>query len=165
MTVEELISANNNITDVCIEVRVDGCALLDALHIGLDYGVEPPYPQMVPKDRRYVGSQSLDSKRKSTYIRKSINAWDDGRDYWQVKPNRIPKAWLELEVYSWQNWHVYKGRHPRSSTNPNGSYDGIQIIALPAGEHMMRMPEERELKSEPTNLDQITLFDMEGETK
>ena len=47
----------------------------------------------------------------------------------------------------------------------NGSYDGIQIIALPAGEHMMRMPEERVLKSEPTNLDQITLFDMEGETK
>lgn len=66
MTVEELISANNNITDICIEVRVDGCALLDVLHIGLDYGVEPPYPQMVPKDRRYVGSQSMDSKRKST---------------------------------------------------------------------------------------------------
>lgn len=165
MTVEELISANNNITDICIEVRVDGCALLDVLHIGLDYGVEPPYPQMVPKDRLHIGSQSLDSKRKSTYIRKSINAWDDGRDYWQVKPSRIPKAWLELEVYSWQNWHVYKGRHPRSSTNPNGSYDGIQIIALPAGEHMMRMPEERVLKSEPTNLDQITLFDMEGEGK
>ena len=162
MTVQELISINQGITDICIEVRIDGCALLDALHIGLDFGAEPPYPQMVPIDRAHVGNQCLSAKKKAKYIRKSINAWDDDKDYWQIKTNRIPKAWLELEVYSWRNWHVYKGTHPRSNGNPNGSYDGIQIIALPAGEHMMRMPEERELKSEEPNLDQITLFDMKG---
>ena len=162
MNVRELIEINQNITDICIEVRVDGCALLDALHIGLDYGAEPPYPQMVPIDRAHIGNQCMAAKKKAKYIRKSINTWDDDKDYWQIKTNRIPKAWLDLEVFSWQNWHVYKGRHPRAAFGGQDAYEGIRIIALPTGEHMMRMPEERALKSEPTNLDQITLFDEKG---
>ena len=59
---------------------------------------------MVPKEERYIGNLSLETKREAYYIDKSINAWDDGKDYWQVKVNRIPKKWLELEVYSWEVW-------------------------------------------------------------
>lgn len=47
MTVAELIGLNPMITDVAIEVRENGCKLVDALHIGLDYGVKPPHPQQL----------------------------------------------------------------------------------------------------------------------
>lgn len=160
MTVAELISINQNITDICIEVRVDGCALLDALHIGLDFGVKPPYPQMVPIDRAHIGNQSLTAKKEAKYIRKSINAWDDDKDYWQIKTNRIPKEWLDLEVYSWRNWHVYKGRHPRAAFGGQDAYEGIQIVALPKGDRMPDIvPPERQLKVERTDNEQMSLFD------
>ena len=159
MTVQELISINQGITDICIEVRIDGCALLDALHIGLDFGAEPPYPQMVPIDRAHVGNQCLSAKKKAKYIRKSINAWDDDKDYWQIKTNRIPKEWLDLEVYSWRNWHVYKPRHPRYAFGGQDAYEGIQIVALPKGDRMPDIVPERQLKVEHTNDGQMSLFD------
>ena len=159
MTVQELISINQGITDICIEVRIDGCALLDALHIGLDFGAEPPYPQMVPIDRAHVGNQCLSAKKKAKYIRKSINAWDDDKDYWQIKTNRIPKEWLDLEVYSWRNWHVYKPRHPRYAFGGSDAYDGIQIVALPKGDRMPDIVPERQLKVERTDDGQMSLFD------
>ena len=156
MTVLELISLNQFITDLTIEVRVDGTALLDCLHIGLDYGAEPPYPTMVPKERKYIGSQSISSKRKATYIRKSINAWDDDKDFWQIKPDRIPKRWLGLTVVDWHGSGVFLKRHPRSERNPSRAYEGLRIIALPDGGLPLTEPEPKHTEQKDEN--QLTLF-------
>ena len=48
MTVEELLKLNGLITDVVIEVRINGSRLLDELNIGPDFGVVPRYPTQVP---------------------------------------------------------------------------------------------------------------------
>lgn len=140
MTVKELIELNQMITDIEIIVRVNGTALLDALHIGCAIGEKPPYPLKVPKDRRYVGNMSVEYRKEATYLPKSVNAWDDGKDYWQVKPDRIPKAWRDLEVYSWEVWpaSIVSYHSPRRSTglgiNVNFHGQRINIIALPGGE-------------------------------
>ena len=141
MKVLELIELNQMICDVSIEVRIDGCQLLDALKIGPDVGTLPPHPLKVPKDRACIGGNQY---KQAAYIDKNINAWDDGRDYWQVKPNRIPKAWLDLEVFSWEVWPAYYGRHPRACRFYNGhSYkengfhgQRLNIVALPSGESL-----------------------------
>ena len=133
MTVEELLKLNGLITDVVIEVRINGSRLLDELHIGPDFGVVPPNPTQVPVDEAHVGGNC---KKDATYIDKSINTWDDGKDYWQLRVERIPKKWRELEVFSWRNANVYKPRHGRYSINPNGDYNGIRIVALPSGESL-----------------------------
>ncbi len=116
------------ITDVVIEVREGGNKLVDALHIGLDYGVKPPHPLKV-----YEGNNTIATKE-TAYIRKSINSWDDGSDYWQVKPQRLPAKWQSLEVFSFQFRHVYLPHHPRTNVNPSREYNGIHITALPSGE-------------------------------
>ena len=141
MKVRELIELNQMIADVSIEVRIDGCRLLDALKIGPDVGTLPRYPLMVPKDRLHIDGNL---KKQAVYMDKSINSWDDGRDYWQVKTNRIPNAWLELEVFSWKVWPSYYGRHARACrienghTFRNGTFNGqrINIVALPSGESL-----------------------------
>ena len=143
MTVEELISLNQMIVDLTITVRKDG-ALLDQLSIGPDAGKKPRFPLMVPKDEKHIGS--LTDKKESAYIQKSINAWDDGHDYWQVKPNRIPKAWLALEVDSWESYPAYYGNHPRANVDGhrNVSFHGerVKITALPSGQKLS-VPEEK----------------------
>ena len=142
MTVEELISKNMMITDATITIRKGGSALMDELNIGCERGVEPRYPTMVPKEERYIGNQSIETRKKAKYIPKSINAWDDGKDYWQVKPNRIPAKWLELEVYAWEVWGAsYMGDNPRRYRNVNFHGQRINIIALPSGE-VMELPKE-----------------------
>lgn len=155
MTVEDLIIKNMMLTDIIIEVRVNGCALLDQLNIGLDYGVKPPYPTMVPIDKKHIGNQCLTAKKEAKYIRKSINAWDDGKDYWELKLNRIPKGYLELEVFSWESWSVYRRHHPRSEHNPSDSYNGIKIVAMPKGEEA---PEIIIEKKQNVDDGQIKLF-------
>lgn len=136
MTVKELIETNQLITDVIIEIRLQGHVLIDCLHIGPDAGIIPPYPTMVPKDKKYVGNFSEEFKKVSTYILKNINAWDEGKDYWQVKTNKIPSRWLDLEVFSWESRPAYFGHHPRANHDghkSNGFYgQAIKIIALPA---------------------------------
>ena len=111
MKVQELVELNQMITDIVIEVRRDGCGLLDALHIGCAEGKEPRFPQQVPIDEKHMGS--LTERKKAKYIDKSVNAWDDGYDYWQVKPNRIPSKWRELEVFSWEVWPASVQGNPR----------------------------------------------------
>lgn len=134
MTVEELISLNQMITDVVITVRRGGTALMDQLNIGCERGVEPRYPTMVPKEERYIGSICHETKKKANYICKSINSWDDGKDYWQVKVNRIPKKWLGLVVYAWDvHGASYMGDNPRRYRNVNFHGQRIDIIALPSG--------------------------------
>jgi len=137
MKVRELIELNQMITDMEITVRQNGTALLDQLNIGPAEGIKPPYPTMVPKEERYIGNMSVSTKREAYYIDKSINAWDDGKDYWQVKLNRIPEKWLELEVYSWEVWpasSVCYTSPRRGQTQFHGQR--LNITALPSGEKM-----------------------------
>lgn len=137
MTVRELISLNMMITDVEITVRKDGSALLDQLNIGCAEGVEPRYPTLVPKEERYVGTPNIENRKMAKYIPKSINSWDDGKDYWQVKVNRIPEKWLDLEVYAWEvHGASYMGDNPRRYRNVNFHGQKINIIALPSGESL-----------------------------
>lgn len=144
MTVRELIELNQMITDIEITVRINGSALLDALFIGPAVGEKPRYPFRVPKERKYVGNMSFALRKEAKYIAKSINAWDDGKDYWQVKPDRIPKGWRDLEVYSWEVWpastvcYTSPRRHNGKSDFPNVSFHGqrINIVVLPSGEKL-----------------------------
>lgn len=144
MTVRELIELNQMITDVTITVRKGGTALLDELNIGCERGVEPRFPQMVPKEERYIGNICHETKKKAAYIPKSINSWDDGKDYWQVKTNRIPEKWLGLEVYSWEVWPAsYMGDNPRRHRNINFHGQRLNITALPSGERLEVVPEQK----------------------
>ena len=168
MTVRELIELNQMITDVEITIRKNG-ALLDQLNIGPAEGIKPPFPMMVPKEERYIGNMSKSTKREAHYINKSINVWDDGKDYWQVKPDRIPKKWLELEVYSWEVWPASTAVYGKNRRNDYGnSYKNINfhgqrinITTLPSGE-VMTVPEA---KSEEQQIDgQMNITDFLGGT-
>lgn len=130
MTVKELIELNQLIVDVRIEVRVDGTKLLDYLGIGCDAGIKPRYPVQVPKDISYINRMDTTSKRDGRYIDKSINTWDDNRDYWQLKTGRIPSAWLNLEVYSWRIRRAYRN----TTKIDRDEAESILIVALPSGE-------------------------------
>lgn len=145
MKVVELMELNQMIVDAEITVRVNGTALLDQLNIGCERGKKPRYPTKVPIERKYVGNATMTKDAK--YIDKSINAWDDGRDYWQVKTNRIPQAWLDLEVYSWEVWTASINGNGRRRTGnaANVSFHGqrINIVALPSGESL-EVPEPKE---------------------
>lgn len=140
MKVRELIELNQMITDVEITIRQNGSLRLDQLNIGPAQGEKPPYPTRVPIKPEYAGGYNLHNDkmyREATYIPKSINAWDDGKDYWQVKPNRIPEKWLELEVYSWDVWpasSVCYTSPRRRQTQFHGQR--LNITALPSGEKM-----------------------------
>lgn len=142
MKVKELIELNQLISDIVIEVRQDGNALLDALEIGPKVGIKPPYPTMVPKSEKYIGNFCIETKREATYIPKSINARQDGKDYWQLKVNRIPAKWLDLEVYSFNVWSSFYGHSNEGQR--------INIVALPSGE-TLTVPEPT--KSTDTELE------------
>lgn len=164
MKVKELIELNQMITDIEITVRKNGTALLDQLNIGLSEGIEPPFPTMVPTDERYIGNMSECYRRKAHYIKKSINAWDDGKDYWQIKPDRIPKKWLELEVYAWEVWqastcvHGKARRNDYGYSNRNVNFHGQRAIitALPSGESLEIKKSRQEPEAEEE--DEINLF-------
>ena len=151
MKVKELIGLNALITDVCIEVRKNGGEIVDCLFIGPDYGVKPPYPlTMHPGTAR---------KKEATYIIKNLNARDDKHEYFEIKPERIPAKWLELEVYSWRYRSVWK-RHHYFDDN---SMQGIEIVALPSGESLEIPKEKTEKPTGWEHLDgQISLFDLEA---
>jgi hypothetical protein len=160
MTVRELVELNQMITDIEITVRVGGSALLDALFIGPAVGEKPRYPLTVPKDRRYVGNMNVEYRKEATYNPKSVNSWDDGKDYWQVKPDRIPSGWRDLEVYSWEVWfastvcHTSPRRHNGKLDFPNASFHGqrINIVALPSGE---KLPDPEECKAKTDDQEQL----------
>ena len=160
MTVEELISLNQMITDVTITVRKDGTALLDELNIGCERGVKPRYPTMIPKEERYIGTINLADRKEAKYILTSINAWDDGHDYWQVKPNRIPKKWRELEAVSWEVWPASQmGDNPRRHRNVNFHGQQIHIVALPSGESLNIKQPKEQIRQNNEQLDGQMSFD------
>jgi hypothetical protein len=140
LKVRELIELNQMITDVEITIRQNGTLRLDQLNIGPERGEKPKYPTRVPIKPEYAGLNDIYDNKKyheAAYIPKSINAWDDGKDYWQVKPNRIPEKWLELEVYSWEVWpasSVCYTSPRRRQTQFHGQR--LNITALPSGEKM-----------------------------
>lgn len=152
MKVKELIELNQMITDVEITVRDHGSTLLDQLNIGPERGEKPPYPTRVPRKREYAGSGNQGNDlmyKEAAYIPKSINAWDDGHDYWQVKPNRIPSAWLELEVFSWEAreasciCHTSPRRRNGFGRNVNFHGQQLNVVALPSGQ-TLSVPEPKE---------------------
>ena len=165
MTVRELIELNQMITDAEITVRKNGSALMDQLNIGPAEGIKPPFPTMVPKEERYIGNMSLETKREAYYIDKSINAWDDGKDYWQIKVNRIPQKWLDLEVISWEVWPascvVYGAsrRNDWGNSHRNVNFHGqrIGITVLPSGE-ILKVKEPK-AKEPVIDDDQMTFED------
>lgn len=162
MTVYELISLNQMITDVEITVRKDG-KLLDQLNIGCAEGVKPPYPMMVPIDERYIDNIGTSHHREATYIPKSINAWDDGKDYWQIKTNRIPQAWLDLEVYSWNVWQASRvgTTSARRGNNVNFHGERININVLPSGQKL-EIAEKPKSDHDDDQIDgQLSFDDME----
>ena len=161
MTVRELISLNQMITDLEITVRRKDGKLLDQLNIGPSEGVKPPYPTRVPKDERYIDNVGYYSEthRDAAYIGKSINAWDDGREYWQVKPERLPKQWLELEVTSWDSFPastVGTSSPRRGGIHKNINFHGerLRIETLPSGQSLeiVQKKEEPEVEEEDQQL-------------
>ena len=160
MTVNELISLNQMITDIEITVRQNGNLLLDQLNIGPHEGIKPRYPTRVPTDPKYAGNITLHDPHQfkdAAYVLKSINSWDDGKDYWQVKPNRLPKGWGDLEVFSWDSSPASVVGVPRRqiegkfrNVNFNGEY--IRITVLPNGQ-TLSVPEPRSDKTAEDQLD------------
>ena len=162
MKARELIELNQRITDIMIEIRLDGTRLLDCLLIGLDVGRIPPNPRTVPKDISRIGSSYLDyNRRMAGYIEKSINARDDKKDYYQVKLDRIPKKWLDLEVYSWNVWPASKvGINVRSWSGFNG--ERLNLVCLPSGDDMtIKHPKQAEEKDDQIE-GQTDIFDFIG---
>jgi hypothetical protein len=163
MTVRELMELNGFITDAEIEVREDGNWLIDCLHIGPSEGVKPPYPTRVPRNHKCRNMQLSNDYyyKDATYIDKSINTWDDGKDYWGIKIDRIPKRWLELQVYSWNVWQASTigGRRRRIDGGKNINFCGerINIVVLPDGQPMP-VPEPERKKTLDENIErQMTI--------
>lgn len=149
MTVKELIETNNLVTDVRIRVRKEGW-LADEINIGLDAGVKPPYPSQIPVDEEHIKSPSSCHRKDATYIRKELNAWDKGKDYWQVLTGQIPKKYLDLQVSSWNTSKPYYAHHPRSSANPAFSSAEYLIIdaVFPESNVFLKIEEKKPEKVE-----------------
>lgn len=159
MTVRELIELNQMICDLVIEVREGGSQLIDYYAIG--YAMyKPRYPMRVPRKPEYFDSNRFDDSRyrEGTYKPVSINTFDDGKDYWQVKVKRVPEYYLNLQVYSWDSTIAYRGIGMRGKV---GIFEGkkICVIALPNG---TPPPVEAKPKADEQMAGQITLDTLEG---
>ena len=145
MTVRELIELNQMIVDAEIEIR-DNHKLVDVLCIGCERGTKPYHPRKVPESPQFIGN--ITRQKEACYVPKSINAWDDDKDYWQVKPDRFPKGWLDLTVYSWEVWPASLFGNPRRRTGNarNVSFHGqrINIVALPGYVEFAKEPKVTE---------------------
>ena len=158
MTVRELVESNAMITDLAITVRNDKGWLMDQLNIGCYEGKKPRFPVQVPIKEEYIGNQSASTKRDAHYIDKSINSWDDGKDYWQIKTNRIPDKWLDLNVTSWEAYPASILGNARRSTgharNTNFHGQKVHVTVLPSGQNLeIKVPQPKE----PEDDGQITL--------
>lgn len=137
MTVEEFMNLNQNITDLYIEVREAGSKLVDYLAIGPDAGIKPRYP---------IGLSDRATKKEGTYLRKNINAWDDGSDYWKSKPNKLPKGWKDLEIIAFNSVPILFSNHHRSASHPSRSYECYRLWVLPSGEYLEKEPPKEEVQ-------------------
>lgn len=153
MTVRELIELNQMIGDIEITIRKDG-RLVDQLNIGQHEGIKPRFPTMVPIEERYIGTMSKSNQREAHYIPKSINARDDGKEYYQIMVGRIPKAWLELTVQGWDSHSAYRGIHSRHEL------ESLRITALPSGQKMEVQSEPKKSKEEDNMAGQMDIMQM-----
>lgn len=153
MTVRELIELNQMIGDIEITIRKDG-KLLDQLNIGQHEGIKPRYPTMVPKEERYIGTMSKSNQREAHYIPKSINAKDDGKEYYQIMVGRIPKAWLELTVQGWDSHRAYRSIHSQHEL------EALRITTLPSGQRMEVQSEPKKSKEEDGMDGQMDIMQM-----
>lgn len=164
MTVKELIELNQMILDIVIEVRKDGGLLLDQISIGMDVGIIPKYPTRVPIKPEYAGSNNkyIDAYFKdAAYIRKSVNAREDGKEYWETKWNRVPAKYLDLEVYSWCVRSAYRG----IDYDKYREGERIIITALPSGEKFFRPEPVKQEKTQEVDENQMTIDQWLGGSK
>ena len=160
MTVKELLETNMELVDVRITLRNKDGWLLNELNIGPDYGVVPPYPQRVPKNESYAGTLSDCNKKDAVYIRKNINSYDDGKEYFQLCLNRFPKGWLDLEVFSWHQAHVYSPHHHRQVPPGEFNFHGITIRAIRYEDTLIELEEPKAIEHKQEQLEgQMDIFD------
>ena len=155
------------IVDVEIVVRNEQGQMLDELNIGCAEGIKPRYPTRVPREPRFAGKccRMNDSMLKdATYIPKSINAWDDGKDYYQIKLNRFPKGYLDLTVLSWDCFpaHFHTAYSPRrmSGNSRNVNFTDAQRVRITASGQTIITRKEPVKENEQMD-GQITLMEME----
>ena len=151
MTVKELLETNMMLCDVEITLRDKDSWLLNQLNIGPAYGVKPPYPTQVPIAEKYAGNQSECYRKDAIYIRKNINAYDDGKDYFQLFLNRFPKGWLDLEVFSWHYGFAYDGNHQRQ--RPADGWQAIRIRAIRYDDTLVALEEPKALVQKSDQLE------------
>ena len=158
MTVRDLIEANMYITDVEISLRNNDGWLLNQLNIGMDYGVKRPYPTQVPIEEKYAGNTSQSVRKDAIYLRKSINTYDDGKEYFQVKFGQFPRGWLDLEVFSWRAGHVYAKHHDRQK--PVDDWFGIRISARRYEDTLIVLEEPKAIEQKNDQIDgQIDIYE------
>lgn len=151
MTVRELLETNMMLCDVQITLRNKDSWLLNELNIGPDYGVKPPYPTRVPIAEKYARNRSECYLKDAIYIRKNINAYDDGKDYFQLCLNRFPKGWLDLEVFSWHYGFAYDGHHQRQ--RPVDGWQAIRVDARRYEDTLVVLEEPKEITQKSDQLD------------
>ena len=166
MTARELISLNQMITDIEMEIRRDGTRLLDCMLIGPAIGIVPRFPRTVPKTYELANDicATMDKQRRkqAIYNTKSINSMDDGKGYWQVKLERIPKKWLELTVFSWEVWPASTVGCPHRHGTASWHGQRLNIVLLPAGEDV-RIQEDKPKPAQDDQIEgQIDIFDFIG---
>ena len=169
MTVRELLETNNMIVDVEIKIRNEQGWMLDELNIGCSQGIKPKYPTRVPREPRWAGSYCRNDDhmfRDASYIPKSINAWDDGKDYYEIKLNRFPKGYLDLTVVSWDCFpaNIHTAYSPRRMTGDfrNVNFTDAQRIRITATGTAPILAEPKEIKVKEEQMEgQITLEEME----
>lgn len=125
MTVKELIKLNDCIGDITITVRdgESGGKKLREYCIGVYAGQIPLYPD-----------------KRSTYKDIAINARDNGKDYYQILIQQIPKQWLGLNV---QHFHTSKS-HRSDWKQADHSFEHIYIDVHPEGWMEENEPEKKD---------------------
>lgn len=114
MTIEELISLNNDIGDVEVEVRTEKGTLVWIYRFGKHLGDVKPH---------HFGGEQTEIRKKMTYSPKPINAKDTGKDYYQILVDKIPQNVRKLEVESFSCRRAYRG------LNNNHELEEIWITA------------------------------------
>lgn len=116
MTVEELISLNQMIGDIEVEVREGGTKLVWIYRFGKNVGNVTPH---------MFGGERAEIRKKMTFSPKPINAKDMGKDYYQILVDKIPENVRKLEVCGFSVTKSYRG------IMNNHNFEEIHITALP----------------------------------
>lgn len=124
MLIKELVSSNQHIADIVIEVRRNGY-LVDEWKIGYAEGSPSRYIRAWDKYDKVVGGIDKNDyynrekpewkeKHKTVarfphFINKSINKGDNSNNYYELVEKNIPKAVMDMEVERWHSVKAYRG--------------------------------------------------------